>query len=1089
MKKLILTVGPCGSGKSTWAKKYALEHNFIHISQDELGKDCHMVAFKNALLEGSDIIIDRMNFNEEQRKRYIEPAKASGYTVIAKYFNESYETCLYRVIGRKDHPTIKEADVKVAREVLDMYYEKESVFGLKKEVDEVWDGSYSTGSNKKVLNLDSIIAANNVKEIFVITDPHGCFDDAMEMLKHMGYIKGKDLLIIIGDLNDRGPDADKMLHFALYTPNVFTVLGNHDCVKTNTTEFLTDKGFVSAKDITMDMRLAQFNKSGNINYSKPLALTRFNDNGYYKLYANKNNLKYEEVSKNHKVLFQNDLVPITLIGESNLLDFKYSGRDMSALPQLYSENELRFITQIVMDATIVIQEGIKRRIQFKLSKPRKIKRIESLLNKMNIPYTKHKTKGSSLTKLQPYLICIYADNARYYIDTILNQVKEFPEWFKYLSKEQLTFVLDEISMTDGISHNECVYWTSTNKNNIDTIQIACINNGIDTHIKTKYGASGFKNGKTQYLLTAFMGGVKLKRKVHKEWVAEFTNFTAVTMPLGTIITRTNGAISFTGNCKLRKWLKGNKVNTTSLLGTIEQLTNAGMTTPEAKDDLYYRMMDMPYIIKAGMNYFSHAGFHPYTHPENTSREFCLFARHFDPAMGTFTRDTTASMWFTHPRRYPEYNLFFGHIVQETMPILEDKRIYAMDGGICFGETNRGAKINLESDNVEIFEIPSTRPKRVKDDKWDAMNKFEPYDKLVEEGYLQKKEKGSLVLYNYNDKCTYDKHWNRYTMECRGLILDKDSGLTVARPFPKFFNLGELENKTLPQAPYHESYTVEDKLDGSLGIMYRDPADDKFKIATRGSFDSDQAKKGTEILDRALDKVGVLPIVNFMAKYTPLFEIIYPENRVNDGARLVCNYGNTESLILLAAIDKVTGKEATELELKDFADTLHFPLRQVYPYTLEQVVAMQKTLPVTQEGFVVKFASGFRVKVKGDEYCKMQRILNGINPLAIWEQMCASEQFLLTDEYKKHIPEEIMPEVESIETRLRMKWAKKIVDFQYEYVRLNLHTPRELGMFCHNPANGVGLDIQPALFMVQSKRFKDLFKYTARLIRPTNNKID
>lgn len=742
MKTLILTVGSAGSGKSTWAEKYAEENGFHRVSQDESGKDGHIKHFRILLKTGKNIIVDRMNFNPEQRKQYIDGGRLFGYKIIAKYFNLPYRICLDRMLYRENHPTVKKGDLKTCREILDMYWEKEYVFGLDKEVDEVWHNGFISGfSNKKVLNLDGLIHHLEHKQFYTITDPHGCFEDAMAMLKHMGYREGLDLLIIIGDLNDRGPEADKMIEWALYTPLVFNILGNHDI-------------------------------------------------------------------------------------------------------------------------------------------------------------------------------------------------------------------------------------------------------------------------------------------------------------------------------KLRKWLRGNKVKTESLEGTIEQLTAAGMIdTQEQKDSLYYDMMEMPYIIKVGSNYFSHAGFHPYSHPEATSREFCLFARHFDPKMGTFTRETTADMWFTFPRKHPEFNLFFGHIVQEKMPILEDKKIFAMDGGICFGETNRGAKITLEGDKVEIFELPSTRPLRVKDDKWDYMNKFEPYDERVTKKLLSKKEKGDLVLYNYTEHCTYEKAWDKYTMECRGLILDKNTGMTVARPFPKFFNLSELDNKSLPQAPFHESYTVEDKLDGSLGIGYVDPADGMYKIATRGSFDSDQAHKGTEILTqhmkRPIEDWDENLLFTTLDEYTLLFEIIYPENRVNDGARLVCNYGNTETLILLAGINKVSGNELSDAHLKEMSRILNFPLRQVYPYTLAQVVEMKKTLPVTQEGFVVKFKSGFRVKVKGDEYCKMQRILNGINPLAIWEIMSSTDNFTLPDDYKAQIPEEILPEVEALETRLRMKWAAKIVDFEMTYVKLDKHTPRELGIHVHDPANGIG----------------------------------
>ena len=130
------------------------------------------------------------------------------------------------------------------------------------------------------------------------------------------------------------------------------------------------------------------------------------------------------------------------------------------------------------------------------------------------------------------------------------------------------------------------------------------------------------------------------------------------------------------------------------------------------------------------------------------------------------------------------------------------------------------------------------------------------------------------------------------MTCRGLIARGD-GTIVARPFPKFFNLDEIiaRGESLPA----EDFEVFDKLDGSLGILYHDSAGHP-RIATRGSFLSEQAARGTGLLR---EKYGDL---RFDPACTYLFEIIYPENRI------VVDYAGLTDLVLLAVIDTDSGAE-------------------------------------------------------------------------------------------------------------------------------------------------------------------------------------
>lgn len=117
--KLTVLVGPPGSGKSTYAA-VNLTLNTSYINQDSQGKVGHADKFAEAIQDRANIIVDRMNFNKEQRKRYITVAKANGYETEIIVFHESYQTCLNRCEARKDHLTVK--DKPTAIKVLDFFF-------------------------------------------------------------------------------------------------------------------------------------------------------------------------------------------------------------------------------------------------------------------------------------------------------------------------------------------------------------------------------------------------------------------------------------------------------------------------------------------------------------------------------------------------------------------------------------------------------------------------------------------------------------------------------------------------------------------------------------------------------------------------------------------------------------------------------------------------------------------------------------------------------------------------------------------------------------------------------------------------------
>lgn len=144
-------------------------------------------------------------------------------------------------------------------------------------------------------------------------------------------------------------------------------------------------------------------------------------------------------------------------------------------------------------------------------------------------------------------------------------------------------------------------------------------------------------------------------------------------------------------------------------------------------------------------------------------------------------------------------------------------------------------------------------------------------KAIDDGDVRKQvhpEFPNLHIFNYCEDVQFRNRWNKITMACRGLIIDVNTGEIVARPWEKFFNLGQMDNRIDSTAPVE----VTDKMDGSLGILYRDP-NGQLAIATRGSFASEQAVEATQIWNESYSDTSVLD------DYTFLFEILLPWNRI------------------------------------------------------------------------------------------------------------------------------------------------------------------------------------------------------------------
>jgi RNA ligase len=349
------------------------------------------------------------------------------------------------------------------------------------------------------------------------------------------------------------------------------------------------------------------------------------------------------------------------------------------------------------------------------------------------------------------------------------------------------------------------------------------------------------------------------------------------------------------------------------------------------------------------------------------------------------------------------------------------------------------------------------------------------DDHIATGYISKRHHpdAPLHLYDYTPKAQYERIWTPETIACRGLVVHND-GRVWARPFGKFFNASEHTDiqgldvdarRMLAPLPIHEPFEVFDKLDGSLGIAYRNPVTQQICVSTRGSFGSEQALHATALVRdryRELDtEIG--------EDETWLFEIIYPTNRI------VVNYGDRDELVLLAIIDIRTGLDRALAGPERWSGPTvmrHDNLRD-WKALVDQHTA-SAAFGDDAEGYVVRFASGIRAKIKFNDYLRLHRLVTGVSSVTIWEHLSAGLPF---DEILDRVPDEFFAWVKHTAVSLRAEYdaVESQCRLIFEQPEVDQHDRKATALFFADKPH------RAVLFkMYDSKPYGDLIW---RLIKP------
>ena len=342
------------------------------------------------------------------------------------------------------------------------------------------------------------------------------------------------------------------------------------------------------------------------------------------------------------------------------------------------------------------------------------------------------------------------------------------------------------------------------------------------------------------------------------------------------------------------------------------------------------------------------------------------------------------------------------------------------------------------------------------------------EKYYNDGLLYKQVHPTLPLtiWNYTEKVQYENLWDEVTLMCRGLVTD-ENGNVVARPFKKFFNMEEGKHTST------QDFKVYEKMDGSLGILFNYQGE--WIMATRGSFTSDQAIKGMELLSK-------YDYNKLHKNFTYLFEIIYSENRI------VCSY-DFEDVVLLGVINTKDGYEVdlygeSDLRIQNLVKNIGLNVVKRYDGISDYSV-LKNMIRDDAEGFVVHFSNGDRMKVKGVEYLRLHKIMTNVSTTAIWEVLSSGGNI---DDLLKDVPDEFYKKIKDYVRELNYQFfsikehAGKYFDNLYESYDRELPVKSEYAKWVKQ----FQPHIQTILFKMYDR--KDYSSYIWKLIKPEFKKL-
>lgn len=193
--------------------------------------------------------------------------------------------------------------------------------------------------------------------------------------------------------------------------------------------------------------------------------------------------------------------------------------------------------------------------------------------------------------------------------------------------------------------------------------------------------------------------------------------------------------------------------------------------------------------------------------------------------------------------------------------------------------------------------------------------------------------------------------NAVRRECRGVKFDSVTGNIIARPYHKFFNVGERSETLMENINFNYRHTNLNKLDGSM--IHPMMVNGVIRWATKMGI--------TDTSMQAEEFIALNPIYQELANncihndFTPIFEWCSNKNRI------VLDYPR-DQLILTAVRHMIDGTYFSYSSIKAMGETWKIPIVEKSKYSIIEIGNAENI-----EGIALRFDNGHMVKIKSEWY--------------------------------------------------------------------------------------------------------------------------
>lgn len=238
------------------------------------------------------------------------------------------------------------------------------------------------------------------------------------------------------------------------------------------------------------------------------------------------------------------------------------------------------------------------------------------------------------------------------------------------------------------------------------------------------------------------------------------------------------------------------------------------------------------------------------------------------------------------------------------------------------------------------------------------------------------------IYSADKDMTFEELWGMYDgfyQECRSIVIDCQKNQIVICPFKKFFNLNEVEETSEEnirqeiECAHNVEFT--EKLDGSMQCVTF--YNDDFFMTGSQAINRDKSWRLQDGYKMFSSQMNYVSMVRYYHDNTFIFEYISTKD-----AHVVKYNKEDEGLYLVGIRSNFTGFQYSYKVVCRIAEQFGVKTTKIYDKTLDEVIADTKTIKSDEhEGFVLNI-DNYLVKIKGDDYVQLHRILSKISSVNV-----------------------------------------------------------------------------------------------------------